>query len=283
MTQVSTNWWDKAVLRTYDDFNAHFNTARNKDKGKPLKSWGRLYKNRDTIEFYFGDRNGLKYAELTPDNIFTFVASPHVIRNIAATSFASSLYRAIPIMWQRVGTGRYRVSHTSAIPIESERRYMAWTYMRSDAPEYFEGIQFNMLTGKCINRQPDFNATVNTSKRKVWLSALRKFKYGIKSRVRIGAFDPLIQAEKSKPRANQLCPDWTSPQWQDLLFNSIKDNTFPMELLNGFAAHTVNDRWHYHRGNIKATEIITAVDGVCNTLSIDLRKKFGVFDEESTT
>jgi len=281
MTQVSTNWWDKAVLRTYDDFLAHFNTARNKDKGKPLKSWGRLYKNGDTIEFYFGDRNGLKYAELTRDNIFTFVASPHTIRKVAAVTFSSSLYRAIPIMWQRTGMARYRVSHTAAIPIDSNRQYMAWSYMRTDAPEYFEGIQFNMLTGECINRRPDFNATINTDKRKVWLSALRKFKYGMKARIRIGAFDPLIQSQKNLPRNNQSCPDWSDPTWQELLYNSIKNNDFPMELLNGITAHAVHDRWYYHRGNVKAADILTAMDEVCNTHSVDLRKRFGVFDEVS--
>jgi hypothetical protein len=281
MTQVTTNWWDKCVLRTYDDFNAHFNTARNKEKGKPLKSWARIYKTGDTLEFCFGDRNGLKFGELTPDNIFTFIATPHAARNTAAVTFSSSLYKAVPFMWQRTGMARYRVSHTSAIPEDTERGYMVWTYMRQDAPEYFEGMQFNMLTGECINKRADFNAVVNTANRKIWLSSLRKFKYGIKARARIGSFEKLIEAQKVLPRNNQSCPDWSNSDWQELLHNSIKNTEFPMELINGFVAHAVHDRWYYHRGNVKAADILTTVDEVCNTYSVELRRKFGVFDAVS--
>lgn len=281
MTQVSKNWWDKCVLRTYNDFHSHFMTARNKDKGKPLKSWARIYKNGDTLEFYFGDRTGLKFGELTPDNIFTFTESPHVIRRVAAVTFSSSLYKAVPFMWQRVGTARYRVNHTSTIPEDKDRGYMVWSFMRQDAPEYFQGMQFNMLTGECTNSRPDFNAVVNPDKRRVWLSALRKFKFGIKARTRIGAFDPLIQSQKNLPRSGKSVPDWSDPMWLGLLYTSIKDNDFPMELLNGIAAHAVHDRWYYHRGNIKAADILSAIDEVCNTHSIDLRKRFGVFDEVS--
>ena len=281
MTLVTSNWWDKCVLRTYDDFHAHFMTARDKNKGKPLKSWARIYKNGSTLEFYFGDRSGLKFGELTPDNIFTFTETAHTVRQIAAVTFSSSLYKAVPFMWQRVGTARYRVNHTSTIPEDKDRGFVVWGYMRNGAPEYFQGIQFNMLTGECINQQPDFNATVNGDRRKVWLSALRKFKYGIKARTRIGAFDNLIQTQKNLPRSNQSVPDWSDPTWLELLYNSIKTNDFPMELLNGITAHAVHNRWYYHRGNIKAADILVSVDEVCNTHSIDLRKKFGVFDEVS--
>jgi hypothetical protein len=153
--------------------------------------------------------------------------------------------------------------------------------MRQDAPEYFQGMQFDMLTGECLNRRPDFNTTVDHGQRKVWLNSLRKFKYGVRARTRIGAFDPLIQTQKNLPRSNNSVPDWAAPEWQDLLYTSIRDNQFPMELLNGFAAHAVHDRWYYHRGNIKAADILAAVDDVCKTHSIDLRKRFGVFDEVS--
>lgn len=282
MTKQSVNWWDKCALRTYDDFHAHFMTARHKDKGKPLKSWARIYKNGSTLEFCFGDRNGLKFGELTPDNIFTFTESPHKVRATAAVTFSSSLYKAIPFMWQRVGVARYRINHTSTIPEDKERGYMVWSYMRSEAPEYFQGMQFNMLTGECINRRPDFNASVNHEKRKTWLSSLRRFKYGIKARTRIGAFDPIIQAQKNLPRNNNSVPDWSAPEWQDLLYTSIRDNQFPMELLNGFAAHAVHDRWYYHRGNIKPADVLSAIDDVCKTHSIDMRKRFGVFDEVSS-
>lgn len=152
--------------------------------------------------------------------------------------------------------------------------------MRTSAPEYFAGIQFNMLTGECINRQADLTSNVNTDTRKVWLKSLRKFKYGIKARLRIGAFDAIIESVKQLPKPQQQVPEWSDPRWINLLYESIRDNNHPMELLQGFSAHAVYDRWYYHRGNIKPADVLHVVDSICTTHSIDLRKRFGVFDEE---
>jgi len=288
MTVATKDWWNKCELRTYEDYLKYFMTARTKDKGKPLRSWARIFLVGDTLEFRFAD---FKFGELTPDNIFTFVATPHAVRSNAAVTFASSLYKAIPIMWQRVGTARYRVCHTSQVPTSSsyneyyntQQTSMEWAYMRTSAPEYFAGIQFNMLTGECINRQADLTSNINTDTRKVWLNSLRKFKYGIKARLRIGAFDAIIETVKQLPKNQQQVPEWSDPRWIDLLYQSIRDNNHPMELLQGFSSHAVYDRWYYHRGNIKPADILAVVDSICTTHSIDLRKRFGVFDEEPKT
>jgi len=166
MTVATKDWWNTCQLRTYDDFLKYYMTARTKDKGKPLRSWARIFLVGDTLEFRFGS---FKFGELTPDNIFTFVATPHAVRNNAAVTFASSLYKAIPIMWQRVGTARYRICHTSKVATSSsyneyyntQQTSMEWAYMRTSAPEYFAGIQFNMLTGECVNRQADLTSNIN--------------------------------------------------------------------------------------------------------------------------
>ena len=288
MTAVSTNWWDDCDLRTYANFHTFFMTAKNKDKGKPLKSWARIYKNGDTLEFYFGDHRGLKFGELTPDNVFTFTESPHTVRKMAAVTFSSSLYKAIPFMWQRIGIARYRVAHTSTIPSKTEYNHyhqqnlnsMEWGYMRTTAPEYFAGMKFNMLTGECLNRQPELSDNINTEKRKVWLAALRKFKYGVKARARVGALDALIEIAKQQPR-NSI-PDWSDPEWTNLLYTSIKDNSHPTELLQGFVTQAMNTGWYQHRGNIKPASVLAVVDDVCNTHSVDLRKRFGVFGGEDS-
>jgi hypothetical protein len=287
MTKATNNWWDESTLRTYADFKAYFLTARNKDKGKPLNSWGRIHMDGDTIELYYGDKRGLKFAEITPDNVFTFLPSAHTARQITAVTFSQCLYRAVPFMWQRVGTGRYRVSHTSALPCHTEYNYyhqkqitgVDWGFMRTTAPEYFAGIKFDLLTGKCLNRQPDYNEQVNEDKRKVWLSSLKKFKYGLKARARIGVLDTYIEAERKVGRSG-VVPDWADPQWQDLLYTSIKDNTHPPELLQGLVSQAMNTNWYQHRGNIKAASVLSTADDVCKTYSIDLRKKFGVFSVE---
>lgn len=285
MTIRSDNWWDKAGIRNYEAAKVFFLSCRNKAKGKPLRAWARLYMEGDTVVFYFGQQTGgMEFARLTPDNIFTFTSEPHHIRAICANTFASSLYGAVPFMWQRVGIARYRVEHTSMIPKlpshDLVRKTIDWGYMRASAPEYFKGIQFNMLTGECINKRPDVNETVNHSNRKAWLSALRKFKYGIKARARVGTFAPLVEVENKVAHRNM--PDWSDPVWLNLLYTSIKDNQYPMELLRGFVGHAVHADWHSHHGNVSPDHVIKAVDSVCNTYSLDLRKKFGVFDEMST-
>lgn len=286
MTVATKDWYNNCPLRTYQDFKAFFMTARNKSKGKPLRSWARLYMNGETIEVYFGDARGLKFAEITPDNVFTFTCSPHVARQLAAVTFSSSMYKAVPFMWQRVGMARYRVEHTSNLPSKTtynnyykqNQTHVDWGYMRTSAPEFFAGMKFNLLTGECLNKQPELSDTVNTEKRKVWLSSLRKFKFGIKARLRIGAFDPIL---KSLDTSRKQVPDWADPKWLNLLHDSIRDNQHPMELLQGIAANAMFDRWYYHRGNIKPADVLKAVDEICTTHSIDLRKRFGVFDEVS--
>ena len=285
MTQQTEYWWDKCPLRTYQDIEEFFSTAKNKAKGKPLRKWGRVYKEGDTFEFYYGDKtNGISYAKLTPDNIFTFTQPPHDIRAVCAVTFSSSLYGAVPFMWQRVGLGQYRVQHTSKLPTRQDngRLFMDWAYMRSsNAPQYEQGLSFNMLTGECLNPPPNYRDQVNDSVKREWLRGLRKFKYAMKTRARIGAFDPIIQAEKTTASGQRSVPDWADPVWLNAMTDAIKTQTIPLELMRGFVCHALHNRWYYHRGAIKGTDVLVAVDEVCNTYSFDLRKQFGVFNAVS--
>jgi hypothetical protein len=283
---VTKNWWQKAQVRTYDEALAFFKTAKNPSKGKPFRSWGRLFMKGENIHVHVGDTHGLDIGHFSPDNKFTFTVSPHDVRSICAQTMASSLYRGVPFMWQRVGVARYRVDHVCAIPTTTcvdgnlERVYMEWSYMRTHAAEYFAGIQFDLNTGKCLNRKPDLATTANAKERKVWLSSLRKFKYGIKARCRVGVFEPIAK-ELGKDHAKQI-PDWSHSTWQDLLYTSIKQTEFPIELIRGITAHAIHNRSWYKRNDPFANEdIIEAVNDICTTYSIDLRKRFGVFDEVS--
>ncbi len=282
MTERTDYWWNTCALRTYSDALSFFNRAKNKDKGKPLCTWARIFREGDTLDFYYGDKtNGVKFAELTPDNIFTFVASPHDLRNLCAVTFSSSLYRAVPFMWQRVALGRYRIQHTSHIPYSKD--YMDWGYMRTKAIHYEKGLRFNMLTGECLNSPPEYTEQVNEVNRKEWLRSLRKFKYAMKVRGRIGAFDPIIQSIKSDSNAmaHKGIPDWSDPLWLNALTESIKTGEINMEVMRGFVAHALFDRWYYHRGSIKSENVLDTVNSVCTTFSFDLRKKFGVFNAVS--
>ena len=289
MTQPTAHWWNNCPLRTYADAFAHFSTAKNKLNGKPLRQWARVYINGSTLEFYYGDNKGVKFGEWTPDNIFTFTSSPHELRNTCAVTFASSLYRAVPFMWQRVGTGRYRIQHTAKIPYKEYRQTnytderMDWIHMRTKAINYEKGLRFNMLTGECIDAPPEYSELVNDSARKEWLRGLRKFKYAMKVRGRIGAFDPIIQSIKSDSNAmaNRGVPDWSDKIWLYALSDAIKTGDISLEIMRGFASHALFDRYYYHRGSISTANILEVVDAVCKTYSFDLRKQFGVFNAVS--
>jgi hypothetical protein len=276
-----TTWWMKAQVRTYDDALALVKTAKNPTKGKPFRSWGRLYMRDANIHLYCGNEQGVEIGYFSPDNKFTFTSTPHTIRSMCAHTLAASLYSAIPFMWQRVGVGRYRVEHVCHIPVKDRGKspHVRWEHMRSDAPEYFEGIQFDLNTGKCTNRRSDILSSINTDSRKQWLSALRKFKYGIRARARVRVFDDML--EQSKKDGSRRVPDWSNTIWLNLLYTSIKNNEYPIELLRGVAAHATW-RGHWYKPNaITSADVPPVVDEICNTYSIDLRKLFGVFDEVS--
>ena len=54
--------------------------------------------------------------------------------------------------------------------------------MMREAPAYFQGIKFNIITGECLNRRPDDKFVEKPAERKIWRQALAKFKRGIKSK-----------------------------------------------------------------------------------------------------
>lgn len=66
--------------------------------------------------------------------------------------------------------------------------------------------------------------------------------------------------------------------WQDLLYTSIKDSECSTELLKGFIKSVSRGYW---RNSVTVNDITKEVDNLCKTYSIDLRKRFGVFNEVS--
>ena len=279
----TSRWWQRAKVRSYADALALYKKARNPAKGKPVTSWSRLYMRQDDANVYVHvqSEGGPCVGYFSPDNKFTFVSSEHDIRQMCAPTLASSLYRAIPFMWQRVGLARYRVEHTGNIgTFGDDRLYMDWRHMRSKAPEYFAGLSFDLTTGQCLNRRPDISDSISPDNRKVWLRSLRKFKYGMKARGRVGIFATVIN-DISKDTKRQI-PDWAHEDWQNLLYTSIKETEFPLELMRGFIATAMHNRtWVRRNDPLSTTEILDMVDAVCKTYSIDLRRRFGVFDEVS--
>lgn len=120
--------------------------------------------------------------------------------------------------------------------------------------------------------------TVDPQRRLEWLRALRRFKYGVRVRAKLGVIDTMCkQVAKERGKAMTWdAPQWSHDRWVTMLYTSIRDNEFPPELLEGFvktAEVTILSP------NLQPTVdgALTAVDVVLKQLSKPLRQRFGVF------
>lgn len=275
--------------------------VRSPKKGKPVTGWLRMYK-QDDGDFLFkmvgyGERD---LCRLSPDNVLTFVATEQEFKSQAQT-LVTSMYRWLPFSTMRHRTGLYRIAGNKPVAERMQELYDAdggakadpyyghqWTMYQHYAPVmrqqayYFQGIQFNVKTGECLNPKPDVKLIEKPEERKQWRRALSLFKKGIKTRVKVHAFDGIcneVWSERDQSsRWDWQQPDWSSKQWLDLLEHCIRHNEFPKELLKGLAQTLSNG--YYRTDKPTGKDVLEALEYVCNGQSIELRKRFGVFKEE---
>jgi hypothetical protein len=119
---------------------------------------------------------------------------------------------------------------------------------------------------------------IDEDKRREWLRALRRFKYGIKVRAKLGVLQTICEQVAIERKGKQVwdAPQWEHPRWVILLYTCIKHNQFPPELLIGFAK-TAEVTFMASRKQPTAVQTRAAVDIVCRRQSKALRTKFGVF------
>jgi hypothetical protein len=276
--------FNECTVTSYADAKALFSKARNPAKGKPLKGWCTMHRLDDEVyEVRIGNS---PFVQIKPDNTLVFVCSNATARGYSIT-LSQALQRALPFYWLRVATGRYRVEHIKQMKYNESQSSEHWwednQHLRTKAPEFFEGIAFNLETGECINRKADILSQANAEVRKKWLSDLRKFKAQVKVRARVGAFDGLAQQvhEQRMARRNEwTMPDWTSDEWQTKLVDGIKEGRVSMELMTGLVQTYRPAYW----SPTKATgdDVVKVVENLCKEYSIFLRRKYGVFDESTT-
>lgn len=281
---MTHHMYDKCICTTYEATRLWFARARSKDKGRPFGRWGKVLKSGDD---YLVMVNNKQVCRITPDDKLTMCIDGHRGRAISNT-LSCSIHRLVPITWTRVGMGRYRIMGTRMLKADD-----SWWIKSREAPELFEGLQFDLSTGLPTNARPDMVTRVNKDARREWLRALRRFKSQIQLRVKMGVFDG-VRAEMDaggaipKPPPGKLfhgrAPDWGDAKWLDLLHTSMRDNQYPKELLAGFllTMPTVVWRAGYARQSMKESMKLT-VNHVINSNSVELRARFGVFDDEVTS
>jgi hypothetical protein len=281
--------YNECAIKTYDDAKAFFAKCRTPDKGRHLKNWARLHPVtlEDGTTAYEVRANGKGIVRFLPDNTLEFVCNSLTARETSIT-LSQALQRAVPFYWIRIATGRYRVEHIKQMKYnESQSPTGHWwedgQHLRTKAPEFFEGIKFDLTTGECLNRKPDILTQVIPEKRKAWLSDLRKFKKQVKIRAKMGVFDSLLKTEYDRRIANRKgyeMPDWTSDHWVKLLASSIKDTQVPMELMVGLAQSCHVSYWSPRVPTRE--DVLKALEHICTEQSVYLRREYGVFDETNT-
>lgn len=288
---------DHRTIKSYNDAARLWATVRSPEKGKPVTNWMRMFKVGDAFEFKLTGYGEREFARLTPDNTFEFVMTNEMLMQQAQT-VVSALHKWLPFSVMRHRKGLYRMGHTqvvadlmNATAVDETRhgkhmwsRYWAtYTPVMREQNMYFGGIKYDLLTGKCLNPRVEEKLIENPDQRKKWRNALAKFKRGMKARAKVHALDGIIDqvwAEREgQNRWHWRQPDWSSPQWMDLLESSIRYNNFPQELLQGFVQSSGDGYYVQHKPT--SADVVKAVDKVCNDHSVELRRRFKVFEGDA--
>lgn len=272
--------YNECVLKTYQHTANWFAKAKSPLKGRPFRGWGKVYKVDDTFRIMVYDH---QICTITPDNVLTMVIDGNE-GAIISNTLSSSLHRLAPIAWHRAGMRRYRI-----LPLRAMDAGDNYWQVVKEAPELFEGLQFDLTTGKALNAKPDILQRVDTEARREWLRALRKFKAHVHLRVRMGVFEAVQNELNNTPakrggRPFTGRPQWNDEKWMDLLHTSIRDSQYPKELLAGILLTMPSVIWSQHARTMTLQEKVKqTVDHIINSNSVELRTRFGVFSDEVTS
>lgn len=215
----------------------------------------------------------------------------------------SALMRWIPFSFIRHSKGVYKIDHTYALskrvndeinrliglPRKElkklkerndffETHWYLWeSVQRKQSPTYFQGIEYNVHTGECLNAKAEQEYIEIPEKRKQWRRNLALYKKGLKTRLKVGALDRLIE------KVNKL--NWKEKdiyleddKWIELLATCIDKQEFPKEILLGIALQFPHGRGKNNwGGTLTAKEEISRIDDIFKPLSKLLRIELGVF------
>jgi hypothetical protein len=274
---------DRAKFKTYQDFALDFQRCRNVSIGRPIKNWCRLYKDgKDYVVKQVGWRGAnVPLFKVSPDNTLTFVMPLENLLHHTQT-VVSSLYRVVPITIERKRKGIYALAGMNDEAFQEEGR-IGWGKVKSQGAEYFCGLQFDLITGQCLNKQPHMMDTVIPEKRKQWLRDVKRYKKGLKVRAKLGAlqgFLPAIAKEEADAgggwRYRRTVPKWEAPDIAQHVVECMRTEDYPQDILK-LIAQTTQLGW----GNDTITDqmMLANVDAVFDKCSLQYRKLYGVFGE----
>jgi len=155
--------------------------------------------------------------------------------------------------------------------------------MDDNQPEYFQGLKFNLANMLWVNPQPDASTTIKTAERKAWLRDLRRYKRGLKSRVKVGALQEYIdKANEERSSTNQYPHYWRrafdvmgSAEVVTAIITSMKSEEYPPVILEAFVRSV--PLGYGQGGAINTEQVLENVDRVFTEHSVALRREYGVF------
>lgn len=263
------------LIESYTDAVRLFDTAKDKQKGKPLLSFGRLLKDGDAYVIHV---HSLAVARITPDNVLEYLPTVEQYRAYHNT-IAMSFDQVVPVKSLRVGPLKYRIGHKKWIASRNaetkpNNRYW-WMTLHSEAQEYFQGVKIDMTSGDYINPRPDFTQTIVPEKRKTWLRSLRNFKNGLKVRQKLGVFDGLIN-EMGLSDANRWSYRYDfDGTYVDTLVTNMKEGTFEDNLMRSFVQYARGQTY----GSLSGKQVLDIAMYLLKDLSVPLRREFEVFGD----
>ena len=252
------------MISTYEAAKRYMSKARNASTGRAMKSsnW-RMYQDGNEYVVY---AYKVMVGRFLPDNTFMFTLDGSKAHRIAQT-LSITIDRNLPFGWQRCGKQTYRVDHRDNIDGR----------LHTSAPQVYDGLRFDLFTGKCLNYKSDLTQRVNPDRRKEWLAACKAWKRKLRVAARLGAFDALIREELADRTSWTARVQWNSKQGIDTLYKVIKDNDCSVEVMRMFvASSTGRFGWPAQTSQ----EIYACMDKIVTANSVELRKRFGVFEGE---
>ena len=255
------------MISSYQAAQLHMEKARSKAKGRPMKGAGwRLFQDGDEYVVTLYD---VQIGRFLPDNTFMFSTNGESAHPVAHT-LSTAMHRNLPFHWARFDKRCYRVDHITNVP--DSRTYLHFQ-QPTNAPQVYDGLKFDMFTGKCLNYMPDLKPTVNPEKRKEWLAASQAWRRKLKVLARIGVLDEIVAAERANPTPYQHKPRWGRDEWLDKLYKAIKDNDCSTDILRLLAASEVSAFY-----NSTGAAFYEAIEKLVKTHSRELRIRFGALE-----
>lgn len=292
------------LIRT-DDYKSLKNLAQNTSsyKGRYVNSWCRLRTvNSCGTRISEGvciDVHGKPFAKIYPNNTIEWVATQEEMWQYS-TTLVSAFHRWFPFYILRYRKGLYKIAHqyplykqivkyTNTLKKLPKRKLgeikgtSIWsvidrTHLQT-SPMYFEGIKFNLTTGKCINPQTNRKFVEIPEKRKEWRKKAMAFKKGIKARIKVGSLDTYVSNMakiKTQSRGYTYNIDWNAKAWINLLATCLGKGEYTKELLLAIT-YEITGGSSYFNSSANNQWLITRFEHWFKTLSIPLRKELGVF------